>query len=95
MMEYKGYVAEVEYDDLSGFFNGRVVNTSGSYSIVTLAAKEERRLPFEFQTSIDEYLSWCEEDGVEPKPPLPVAGGVAAAADAREPQPAAASGDGN
>ena len=71
-----------------GFFNGRVVNTAGSYSIVTFAAKEERRLPFEFHTSIDEYLSWCEEDGVEPKPPLPIV-------EAREPQPAVAAGDGD
>ena len=73
MMEYKGYIAEVEYDALSGFFYGRVVNTAGSYSIVTFAAKEERQLPEEFRLSIDEYLAWCAEDGVEAKPPLPVA----------------------
>lgn len=71
MMEYKGYIAEVEYDNLSGFFYGRVVNTTGSYSIVTFAAKEERQLPEEFRLSIDEYLAWCAEDGVEPLPPLP------------------------
>ena len=72
-MEYKGYIAEVEYDDLSGFFYGRVVNTAGSYSIVTFAAREERQLPEEFRISVDVYLEWCAEDGVEPKPPLPVA----------------------
>ena len=33
-MEYKGYVAEVEYDDAAGLLHGRIVN-SGAYPIAT------------------------------------------------------------
>ena len=95
MMEYKGYVGEFEYDEASGFFYGRVVNTATSYSIASFMARERHRMREEFQISVDVYLESCAEDGVEPLPPLPIAGNVAAAADAREPQPAIGAGDGN
>ena len=35
MMEYKGYVAAVEFDDSVGRLHGRVVN-SGPYNILSL-----------------------------------------------------------
>ena len=56
MMEYKGYVAAIEFDDSVDRLHGRVVN-SGPY-------------PIEFQRSIDEYLASCKEDGVEPRKPF-------------------------
>ena len=68
-MEYKGYVAAVEFDDSADILHGRVVN-SGSYPIATFEATETRQLRQEFERSIDEYLAWCEEDGVEPRRPF-------------------------
>ena len=69
MMEYKGYVAAVEFDDSIDVLHGRVVN-SGPYPIATFEATDARHLRKEFERSVDEYLQWCAEDGVEPKRPF-------------------------
>ena len=70
MMEYKGYRAEVEYDDSARILHGRVANT-GSYPIATFEATDVRVLRRQFENSIDEYLEWCDEDGVDPVRPFP------------------------
>lgn len=69
MIEYKGYVASVEYDDSVGRLHGRVVN-SGAYAIATFEATDVEGIRNEFRRSIDEYLASCEEDGVEPRKPF-------------------------
>lgn len=69
MMEYKGYVAAVEFDDSIEVLHGRVVN-SGPYPIATFQATDARMLRTEFERSVDEYLEWCAEDGVEPRRPF-------------------------
>ena len=68
-MEYKGYLASVELDDSADVLHGRVVN-SGPYPIATFEATETRELRREFERSVDEYLGWCEGDGVEPRRPF-------------------------
>jgi predicted HicB family RNase H-like nuclease len=69
MMEYRGYAAEIEFDDSVGRLHGRVVN-SGAYPIATFEATDVEGLRREFQRSIDEYLASCAEDGVEPRKPF-------------------------
>ena len=69
MMEYKGYAAEVEYDESVGRLHGRVVN-SGSSPIATFEATDVDELRREFHRSIDEYLVSCREDGTEPRKPF-------------------------
>ena len=71
MLEYKGYIAETEYDDIVGGYGGRVIN-SGSYSIVSFETDNEEDLERIFQEAIDDYLEWCAEDGVEPVKPMSV-----------------------
>ena len=66
MMNYKGYTAEVEFDDSVGRLHGRVVN-SGAYPIATFEATDVEGIRREFHRSIDEYLKSCEEDGIEPQ----------------------------
>jgi len=66
MMEYKGYIAKVEYDDSVGMLHGEVINAA-PYPIVTLDASDVDSLKREFHTSIDDYLAGCVEDGVEPR----------------------------
>lgn len=68
MMEYKGYIATIEYDDSVGLLHGSVIN-SGSYPVANCEAPDEDKLNEEFRISIDEYLAMCEEDGVEPRHP--------------------------
>ncbi len=69
MMEYKGYVAEVEFDDSIDVLHGRIVN-SGPYPIATFEATDTKKLRREFERSVDDYLKWCKEDGVEPRRPF-------------------------
>ena len=69
MMEYKGYLASVEFDDSADVLHGRVVN-SGTYSIATFETTEARALRREFERSVDGYIEWCGEDGVEPRKPF-------------------------
>jgi len=68
-MEYKGYVAEVEFDDVERVYCGYVIN-SGPYSIVTFESEEEGQLYKEFCLSVDTYLESCLEDGVDPVKPM-------------------------
>lgn len=68
-MEYKGYVAAVEFDDSIEILHGRVVN-SGPYPIATFEATDAADIRREFERSVDEYLAWCAEDGVEPRRPF-------------------------
>ena len=70
-MEYKGYIAEVEFDDLERVYCGYVIN-SGPYSIVTFESDYEDQLYKEFCLSVDIYLESCLEDGVEPRKPMTV-----------------------
>ena len=69
MMEYKGYVAAVEFDDSVNRLHGRVIN-SGPYPIATFDATDVGGIRREFRRSVDEYLASCEEDGVEPRRPF-------------------------
>ena len=69
MMEYKCYVAAVEFDDSIGRLHGRVVN-SGTYPIATFEPTDVDGIRREFERSIDDYLASCREDDVEPKTPF-------------------------
>ena len=71
-IQYKGYVAEFEYDDESKLTYGSIANTE-PYPIVTFELPEGYDVYREFQISVDVYLESCAEDGVEPLPPLPYA----------------------
>ena len=68
-MEYKGYIAKVEYDDSVGLLHGSVIN-SGSYPIANCEAADVESLKKEFQISIDEYLAVCEKRGIQPQAPF-------------------------
>ena len=69
MMEHKGYVAAVEFDDSVGRLHGRVVN-GGAYPIATFEATDVAGIRREFERSIDEYLASFREDGGEPRKPF-------------------------
>ena len=68
-MEYKGYIATIEYDDSVEMLHGEVINAA-PYPIVTFEAADVESLKREFRVSIDDYLAWCAEDGVEPRRPF-------------------------
>lgn len=71
MLEYKGYIGEVAYDDEAEVLHVRVMN-SGPYPIANAEATDVEGLKREFQRSIDVYLEGCEELGIDPVEPTSI-----------------------
>jgi predicted HicB family RNase H-like nuclease len=67
MMEYKGYVGKVEFDDEAGIFHGEVLDTR---DVITFQGKSVAELKTAFRESIDDYLDFCKERGEEPNKPF-------------------------
>ncbi|MEI8095058.1 MAG: type II toxin-antitoxin system HicB family antitoxin [Spirochaetales bacterium] len=57
MMEYKGYVGLVQFDDEASTFFGKVVNLSKDGITFEGATVDELRLAF--RESVDDYIEWC------------------------------------
>ncbi len=66
MMDYKGYIGDVKYDSDAHIFHGEIINTR---DVITFQGKSVDELESAFQDSINDYLEWCIEDGVEPEKP--------------------------
>ena len=66
MMEYKGYFGIVEYDAEAKLFHGEVINTQ---DVITFQGTSVVEIEEAFRESVEDYLGWCEEDGVEPEKP--------------------------
>jgi predicted HicB family RNase H-like nuclease len=65
-MNYKGYIGKVEYDEENHIFSGEVVNTK---TVITFQGTSVREIEDEFRASVDDYLAWCKEEGIEPEKP--------------------------
>lgn len=68
MLEYKGYIGEVIYDDEAEVLHSRFIN-SGPYPLANADATYVEGIKREFRISIDVYLQGCAERGIEPVPP--------------------------
>jgi predicted HicB family RNase H-like nuclease len=66
MMEYKGYMGIVVYDDDAKLFHGDVINTR---DVITFQGTTVEEIERAFKDSIDDYLAWCGEEGTEPERP--------------------------
>ena len=71
MLEYKGYVGIIAYDDVAEVLYARVIN-SGPYSVAEAEATDVEGVKREFRKSIDVYLASCAEEGVAPAARHPV-----------------------
>ena len=67
MMEYKGYIGRVEFDDKAGIFHGEVVNTR---DVITFQGESARELKKAFHDSVDDYLAFCVKRGEQPDKPF-------------------------
>ena len=65
-MEYRGYTAEVVFDDVAEIFHGRVQHLR---DMITFESDSVAGLKREFRISVDGYLEFCEELGQEPERP--------------------------
>lgn len=67
MLKYKGYIGHATYDDEAEIFYGEVINTS---DVITFQSDNARQLKEEFKISVDEYLNFCQEKGIDPEKPF-------------------------
>jgi predicted HicB family RNase H-like nuclease len=67
MMEYKGYIGKVEFDDEADIFHGEVINTR---DVITFQGGGVAELKRAFKDSVDDYLAFCAERGEEPDKPF-------------------------
>ncbi len=67
MMEYKGYIGKVEFDDEAGIFHGEVINTR---DVVTFQGQSVAELKTAFKESLDDYFAFCASRGEEPDKPF-------------------------
>lgn len=67
MMNYKGYTASIEVDVEAGILFGQVLDIN---DVITFKAKTVDEARQEFQTSVDDYLAFCEELEEEPDKPF-------------------------
>ena len=66
MMEYKGYIGNVEFDDEADIFHGEVINLR---DVITFQGSTVARLRKAFRESVDDYLEFCAERGESPEKP--------------------------
>ncbi len=67
MMEYKKYLARVEFDDEANIFHGEVINVR---DVITFQGKSVEELHEAFEDSVEDYLAFCAERGEEPDKPF-------------------------
>ena len=65
-MEYKGYLGAVEYDAQAKIFHGDIINTR---DVITFQGTTVNEIEQAFRDSINDFIEWCKEDGVEPEKP--------------------------
>ena len=66
LLNYKGYIAKIDIDVEEGILSGRVMNIR---DIIHFEAETLAQLEKEFKFSVDDYIAFCKENGVEPEKP--------------------------
>ena len=66
MIEYKGFIGTVEFDAEAHIFHGEVINTR---DVITFQGKSVKEIEKAFKESIQDYIDWCKDEGVEPEKP--------------------------
>lgn len=67
MMEHKGYVGRVEFDDEDGIFHGEIINTR---DVITFQGQSVAELKKAFKDSVEDYLAFCTSRGEKPDKPF-------------------------
>ena len=67
MMEYKGYIGHVEFDDDAEIFHGEIINTR---DVITFQGKTVDEIKQAFRDSVEDYLEYCAKLGQQPEKPF-------------------------
>jgi predicted HicB family RNase H-like nuclease len=66
MLEHKGYIGAVVFDDEAEIFHGEVL---GLRDVVTFQGSTPQEIKQEFINSVEDYLEFCAERGEKPEKP--------------------------
>lgn len=64
IMEYKGYIGNIEFSEKDEIFYGKV---QGIRSLISYEGENEEDLVKDFHNAVDDYLILCAERGTEPE----------------------------
>jgi len=67
MLTYKGFIAEVDYDDNAEVFFGTVINVQ---TVMSFRGASVAELKASFKDVVDLYLDDCRRDGLDPEKPF-------------------------
>ncbi len=67
MMQYKGYLSHIEFDDEANIFHGEVINIR---DVITFQGSSVDELKKALEESVEDYLAFCTERGEEPNLPF-------------------------
>ncbi len=67
MLEYKGYIGNVEFDDEADTFYGEVINLR---DVITFKGRTVDEIRKAFKESVDDYLEFCSERNESPEKPF-------------------------
>lgn len=67
MLNYKGYIGHVEFDDEAEIFCGEIINT---HDVITFQADSVNGLKKAFIDSVENYLEFCKERSEDPEKPF-------------------------
>lgn len=63
-LKYKGYTGTVAFSEEDGVFFGKVEGIDG---LVNFEGSSVQELTASFQGAVDDYLAYCEAEGIEPR----------------------------
>lgn len=63
-IEYKGYIGSVEFSEEDSLYFGKV---KGINSLISYEGKDIDELTQDFHGAIDDYLTMCMEEGIDPE----------------------------
>ena len=64
MLEYKGYHAEIVFDEEENYYCGKLY---GITDLVMFGGETEKEVEEDFHSAVEDYLEFCRADGKEPK----------------------------
>ena len=62
-MNYKGFLGSVKFSEADGVFFGKI---EGINALVNFEGESVRELTNAFHEAVEDYLVFCEEEGIEP-----------------------------
>lgn len=63
MLEYKGYHAEISYDEEENYYSGHLY---GIRDLVMFGGETKAEVEADFRLAVEDYLEFCRAEGKEP-----------------------------